>query len=121
SGEAVRRSARGNPSSEAEYSMSDTSSYKPTPPAPGESSRPAGANGGSSRSHPALPAGDGQMTVISSRPPLPGVTVGRAAGLLESGGLVEGDRLGQFLLQKFVAGGGMGLVFRALDTTLNRE
>jgi serine/threonine-protein kinase len=62
------------------------------------------------------------MTVISSRPPVPGVSLGRgAAPLLESGGLVEGDHLGQFLLQKFVGGGGMGIVFRALDTTLNRD
>ncbi len=40
---------------------------------------------------------------------------------LESASLREGDQLGQFLLQKFVGGGGMGVVFRALDTTLNRE
>jgi serine/threonine-protein kinase len=33
---------------------------------------------------------------------------------------LEGERLGQFLLQQFVGGGGMGVVFRALDTTLNR-
>jgi serine/threonine-protein kinase len=62
------------------------------------------------------------MTIISSRVPQPGVSLGR--GLpppLESGGLVEGDHLGQFLLQEFVGGGGMGIVFRALDTTLNRE
>ena len=40
---------------------------------------------------------------------------------LESSGLLEGEHLGQFLLQKFIGGGGMGVVFRALDTTLNRE
>ncbi len=40
---------------------------------------------------------------------------------LENGGLLEGEQLGQFLLQKFIGGGGMGVVFRALDTTLNRE
>src|SRR5206468_433026 len=37
------------------------------------------------------------------------------------GQTLEGERLGQFVLQKFVGGGGMGAVFRALDTTLNRE
>ena len=39
----------------------------------------------------------------------------------ETGSLLEGERLGQFQLQKFIGGGGMGVVFRALDTTLNRE
>ncbi|HEX5447003.1 MAG TPA: protein kinase [Pirellulales bacterium] len=33
----------------------------------------------------------------------------------------EGEQLGQFVLQKFIGGGGMGIVFRALDTTLDRE
>jgi serine/threonine-protein kinase len=40
---------------------------------------------------------------------------------LESGSQWEGEQLGQFQLQKFIGGGGMGIVFRALDTTLNRE
>ena len=35
--------------------------------------------------------------------------------------MLEGERLGQFVLQKYVGGGGMGVVFKALDTTLNRE
>jgi serine/threonine-protein kinase len=39
----------------------------------------------------------------------------------ESGSLWEGEQLGQFILQKFVGGGGMGIVYRALDTTLDRE
>ena len=101
--------------------MSDASSHKPAPSAPaGSSATSRIVSGGSSHSRGALI--DGQMTVISSRPPVPGLSLGRGAPpLLESGGLVEGDRLGQFLLQKFVGGGGMGIVFRALDTTLNRE
>ena len=45
----------------------------------------------------------------------------RTAPPLESASLLEGERLGQFVLQKFIGGGGMGVVFRALDTTLNRE
>src|SRR5262249_5685259 len=40
---------------------------------------------------------------------------------LESANLLEGEQLGQFVLEKFIGGGGMGIVFRALDTTLNRE
>src|SRR5690606_10691390 len=39
----------------------------------------------------------------------------------EAASLWEGEQLGQFVLQKFVGGGGMGIVFRALDTTLDRE
>jgi serine/threonine-protein kinase len=61
------------------------------------------------------------MTVISSRVPVPNLTLGRSEPPLETGALLEGERLGQFLLEKFVGGGGMGVVFRALDTTLNRE
>jgi serine/threonine-protein kinase len=34
--------------------------------------------------------------------------------------MLEGDRLGHFELQEYVGGGGMGAVFRALDTMLNR-
>ena len=58
--------------------------------------------------------------MISSRNPMPG-PAGIGPPPLESGSLREGDQLGQFLLQKFVGGGGMGVVFRALDTTLNRD
>ena len=36
------------------------------------------------------------------------------------GKLLEGQRLGHFELQEYVGGGGMGPVFRALDTMLNR-
>jgi serine/threonine-protein kinase len=64
---------------------------------------------------------DGQMTVISSRSPTPNSALERTAPPLESAGLLEGEYLGQFQLEKFVGGGGMGVVFRALDTTLNRE
>ncbi|HEX3726099.1 MAG TPA: protein kinase [Pirellulales bacterium] len=42
-------------------------------------------------------------------------------GTVDAGSLLEGEQLGQFVLEKFVGGGGMGIVFRALDTTLNRE
>ena len=65
---------------------------------------------------------DDQATVISQRrqgsegsgpPPL--------LAPLEVGKLLEGERLGQFELRQFVGGGGMGVVFRAWDTTLNRE
>jgi len=95
------------------------------------SSRPAdplGQPGGAapqpevSGSHAAYvpPAADDQPTVISNREPLPvAPTVGdsqRAAG----GGVKLGDRLASFELLEFVGGGGMGRVFRAWDTSLNR-
>ena len=38
----------------------------------------------------------------------------------ELGSLLEGRRLGDYRLDEFVGGGGMGAVFKALDTTLDR-
>jgi serine/threonine-protein kinase len=38
----------------------------------------------------------------------------------EIGAALEGQTLGHYRLQQFVGGGGMGAVFRALDTTLDR-
>ncbi|MDO7690126.1 MAG: serine/threonine protein kinase [Pirellulales bacterium] len=38
----------------------------------------------------------------------------------ELGKLLEGRQLGDYRLEKFVGGGGMGAVFKALDTTLDR-
>ncbi len=114
--------------------MSDASSHKSVPGAPSESgsTRPptVGDGAGSHASSPPRPEGsssrgsassDPQRTVISARAPAGGIGPVAAIQRLESGGLLEGERLGQFLLQKFIGGGGMGVVFRALDTTLNRE
>lgn len=68
------------------------------------------------------PAGvDNQVTVISNRAPLSDLPEARLTSPLEVGQSLEGERLGQFILSRFVGGGGMGAVFRALDTTLNRE
>lgn len=53
-------------------------------------------------------------TVISKRPP------GGPQSMAEIGRLLEGTRLGPYQLERFVGGGGMGAVFRALDTTLDR-
>lgn len=49
----------------------------------------------------------------STVPPLP-------TSISELGSLLEGRRLGDYQLDKFVGGGGMGAVFKALDTTLDR-
>lgn len=104
--------------------MSERSSHKsaPSPPAPAPPSPGSSLTGKSGGESSGAPSGsDGQMTIISSRQPLPRVPIGRDDSPLETRGLLEGEQLGQFLLEKFVGGGGMGVVFRALDTTLNRQ
>lgn len=60
-----------------------------------------------------------QATVISHRPPLAVLqsSDGRFAGL---GVIGPGSRLGQFEVLGCVGGGGMGRVYRALDTALGR-
>jgi len=45
---------------------------------------------------------------------------GRKTTMAEIGRALEGRSLGPYRLDKFVGGGGMGAVFRALDTTLDR-
>jgi len=55
-------------------------------------------------------------TVISARP----ATVGRQTSVAEIGRSLEGHSLGPYRLERFVGGGGMGAVFQALDTTLDR-
>ncbi len=64
---------------------------------------------------------DDELTVISSRGPITDLDDGPLLKPLEASKMLEGERLGQFVLQKYVGGGGMGVVFKALDTTLNRE
>ncbi len=61
-------------------------------------------------------------TVISDRLPIPvGNAPSGAAHPFEFGKLLTGDRLGHFELLEYVGGGGMGAVFRARDTMLDRE
>ncbi len=103
--------------------MSETSSHQPAPRAKGSSLHPAlgteptGSAPGSASGRALV--GDGQ-TVISSRPPVPDLPYAGSVPS-ESARQWEGEQLGQFVLQKFVGGGGMGIVFRAHDTTLDRE
>jgi serine/threonine protein kinase len=61
------------------------------------------------------------LTIISQRPPLPGAASARATLPSELGQMLTGQRLDHFELLEFVGGGGMGAVFRARDTMLNRE
>lgn len=80
---------------------------------------------GSSR-RPVVPADD--ATVISgggasddrSSTPPPASFTGRGTTTAEIGRVLQGTRLGPYRLDEFVGGGGMGAVFRALDTTLDR-
>jgi serine/threonine protein kinase len=53
-------------------------------------------------------------TVISGR------LAGGPLSMAEIGRALEGRALGPYQLERFVGGGGMGAVFRALDTTLDR-
>ncbi|HEX5445579.1 MAG TPA: protein kinase [Pirellulales bacterium] len=61
-----------------------------------------------------------QATVISQRPPLAS-TPARATSPAELSKQLAGEQLNHFQLLEYVGGGGMGAVFRALDTMLNRE
>src|SRR5262245_1306361 len=62
---------------------------------------------------------DTQATIITRTPVLAQYPL---AGMhpRDLGRLLEGQRLGHFDLQEYVGGGGMGAVFKALDTMLNR-
>ncbi len=84
--------------------------------------RPARTSTGSSvvKNLPAPDPGlEVQPTVITKTPALAQYPM---AGLLprDMGQLLEGQRLGHFELLEYVGGGGMGAVFRAMDTMLNR-
>ena len=59
-------------------------------------------------------------TIISNKPPvlMPSLKLGMHPS--ELGEHLEGERLGHFELGEFIGGGGMGAVFRAVDTMLNR-
>jgi hypothetical protein len=69
-----------------------------------------------SRPSAAIPVGGIDATVISGR----AADAGRQTSIAEIGRLLEGHALGPYRLDRFVGGGGMGAVFRALDTTLDR-
>ena len=65
---------------------------------------------------PAASVATGDATVISGKP----AAAGKSAATAEIGRMLEGHSLGPYRLDQFVGGGGMGAVFRALDTTLDR-
>jgi len=61
-----------------------------------------------------------QPTVISKALPQPSTGSGGSGPRIDLGEVLLGQKLDHFELQSFVGGGGMGAVFRALDTRLNR-
>ncbi len=63
---------------------------------------------------------DNAPTVISQRPPLHTGLLHSPLPARELGQTLVGRRLAHFHLTEFVGGGGMGAVFRASDTMLNR-
>lgn len=77
-------------------------------PAPASSPVVGGQSGGGS---------EDDVTAISG----PGTAPGRpVTSTAEIGRSLEGTMLGPYRLDRFIGGGGMGAVFRALDTTLDR-
>ena len=60
---------------------------------------------------------DPDVTLISAGSPAPPIV---ATSMEEIGRALQGHSLGPYVLERFVGGGGMGAVFRALDTTLDR-
>ncbi|HVU85728.1 MAG TPA: protein kinase [Pirellulales bacterium] len=98
--------------------MSQSSSSEVRITSPGDAMSPGGERPPAPASSP--PHAD-DRTVISDRPPLQPTADGSRPPLFEFGKLVAGDRLGHFELLEYVGGGGMGAVFRARDTMLDRE
>lgn len=115
----VRRgesSLRAEPRTSIRMNSASSSQRVPTAPILGE---------GSDRARAFVP-GDAacdpdQPTIITQRPPGSGAGGNRAAGHLDLAKQLAGERLNHFQLLEYVGGGGMGAVFRALDTMLNRD
>lgn len=98
-----------------EETTSNSSSVKTQVPIKPFATSPPGTNSMPSSFAP------NEQTVISKRAPLPAPSETLPASRpAQIGKSLEGQHLGQFTLEEFVGGGGMGAVFRAVDTTLDR-
>lgn len=67
-----------------------------------------------------LPHDGGDATVISNRPPLPTPSGGVDFSPKEISQTLLGTTLGHYSLEEFIGSGGMGTVFKATDTMLDR-
>jgi serine/threonine protein kinase len=65
------------------------------------------------------PSGE-EPTFVSNRAPMLHSGISDSAWRIMEGRIMPGDYLGHFELLKYVGGGGMGRVYRALDTRLDR-
>jgi eukaryotic-like serine/threonine-protein kinase len=102
--------------------MSDTASDLRRPqaaPPPGDMGEARADGSSASGRKPPRPETD-QQTIITNRQPIPSPSVSDSTNRILEGHVMPGDRLGHFELVEFVGGGGMGRVFRAIDTQLGR-
>jgi len=76
--------------------------------------------GASSLSPSMPPTGDGEPTVISGQASLHATPPRDSIIRILKGSVLPGDRLDQFELLEYIGGGGMGRVYRARDTQLDR-
>ncbi len=102
-----------------EEAMSDTTSNTEQllPPDGAEKRQTAGS---SSARRTAADLSADQPTIVTSRVPIPCPAACDSADRILEGRVMPGDRIGHFELVEYVGGGGMGRVFRAIDTRLNR-
>ncbi len=105
--------------------MSDTVSHPRNPtPSPTQSETPSvraelpASSTAARNAGPRLTAD--QPTIITGVPPIPAPAASDSTCRILEGRVVPGDRIGHFDLVEFVGGGGMGRVFRAIDTQLGR-
>jgi serine/threonine-protein kinase len=68
-----------------------------------------------------VPATVEQPTIVTNEPPIPAPANSDSGSRILDGRVALGDRLGHFELVEYVGGGGMGRVFRAIDTRLGRH
>ena len=103
--------------------MSDSNSsveQNEAPPANGRAAADARQDGSSGYAKNAPPSGSEDKTIISGRSPTASPASSTFISRMLEGCVLPGDRLGHFDLVEYVGGGGMGRVFRAVDTQLGR-
>ena len=96
--------------------MADNSDAQ-LPPAAGDDDTHAISSTGS---HAISTSGDDDVTILTTSPVLVAEEFPQGLSPRELALTLKGQLLGHFHLQEFIGGGGMGAVFKALDTTLDR-